>query len=352
MKKTLSVLGLAICELLFSQDIAFSKLYGYGDPVNFYLGSYPVTGSSGLDINWYGGVRLRTSTGVGFQLTEIGNVGIGTSTPQAKFDVNFGNEQKGIRFFQPSTTQNPINTLVSSLMFTWYNNHADMGIIRGDTDNIIGLGFRFNGDEKVRFTPNGNVGIGTSSPVSKLDLGTNYSDPSTFPNKITLWSGGSNNYFGFGISTASLDYFSQGQHRFFVGYNGSPGIEVLTLKANGNAALQGKLEAKEVKVTLTPTADFVFEKDYDLPKLEDVEKHIKENKHLPEIASAKVMEQEGVNIGEFQIKLLQKIEELTLYSIEQNKQIKKLQEENQTLKSQSEKINKLEKQLEQILEKQ
>ncbi|STC93854.1 hypothetical protein [Chryseobacterium carnipullorum] len=72
---------------------------------------------------------------------------------------------------------------------------------------------------------------------------------------------------------------------------------------------------------------------------------------MPEIASAKVMEKDGVNIGEFQIKLLQKIEELTLYSIEQNKQIKKLQEENKTLKSQSEKINKLEKQLEQIVSK-
>lgn len=89
---------------------------------------------------------------------------------------------------------------------------------------------------------------------------------------------------------------------------------------------QGKLEAKEVKVTTTPTADFVFEEDYKLPKLEEVEKHIKEKKHLPEIASAEEMEKDGVNVGEFQIKLLQKIEELTLYSIEQNKRIKNLEE--------------------------
>ena len=100
-------------------------------------------------------------------------------------------------------------------------------------------------------------------------------------------------------------------------------------------AVFGKFEAKEVKVTTTPTADFVFAEDYNLPKLEDVEKHIKENKHLPEIASAKEMEKEGVNVGEFQIKLLQKIEELTLYSIEQNK----------NLKEQAERIKKLEEQL-------
>jgi len=101
--------------------------------------------------------------------------------------------------------------------------------------------------------------------------------------------------------------------------------------ANGNALLNGKLEAKEVKVTLTPTADFVFDEEYKLPELDEVEKHIKEKKHLPEIASAAQMKKEGVNIGEFQIKLLQKIEELTLYTIEQNKQLKKLQENNDKL---------------------
>jgi len=104
---------------------------------------------------------------------------------------------------------------------------------------------------------------------------------------------------------------------------------------NDNMKVNAKFEAKEVKVTSSPTADFVFEENYDLPKLEIVEQFIKENKHLPEIASAKAMEQEGVNVGEFQIKLLQKIEELTLYTIEQNKQ----------LQEQSERIEKLEQQL-------
>ena len=117
------------------------------------------------------------------------------------------------------------------------------------------------------------------------------------------------------------------------------------IKNNGDSAYQGKVEAKEIKVTQGPTADFVFEEDYALPNLEEVEKHIKENKHLPEIASAKDMAKEGVNVGEFQIKLLQKIEELTLYSIEQSKQIKKLQEENKFLKNQSEEIDLLKDEL-------
>ncbi|MCQ9633458.1 hypothetical protein MP477_00655 [Chryseobacterium sp. WG23] len=49
MKKTLSILGLAICGSLFSQNIAFDKLYGNSDPANYYLGHYPVSGSDGLD---------------------------------------------------------------------------------------------------------------------------------------------------------------------------------------------------------------------------------------------------------------------------------------------------------------
>ncbi|WP_053082738.1 hypothetical protein [Chryseobacterium angstadtii] len=111
--------------------------------------------------------------------------------------------------------------------------------------------------------------------------------------------------------------------------------EIMKITPNGNALLQGKLEAKELKVTLSPTADFVFEENYDLPKLEEVAQHIKEKKHLPEIASAKVMEKEGVNVGEFQIKLLQKIEELTLYVIEQNRQLKNQQKKIQKLETEN-----------------
>lgn len=83
----------------------------------------------------------------------------------------------------------------------------------------------------------GNVGIGTTAPNSKLDLGTNYSDPGTYPNKITLWSGGSNNYFGFGVSTGDLDYFSQSNHRFYTGYNGSAGTEKMTILDSGNVGI-------------------------------------------------------------------------------------------------------------------
>ena len=119
---------------------------------------------------------------------------------------------------------------------------------------------------------------------------------------------------------------------------------------NNNISVNGKIESKEIKVSNTPTADFVFEEDYDLPTLEFIEKHIKEKKHLPEIASAKEMEKEGVNIAVFQIQLLQKIEELTLYTIEQEKKIKKQENKIYSLEKQSSKIEKQQKEINQLKE--
>ena len=82
----------------------------------------------------------------------------------------------------------------------------------------------------------------------------------------------------------------------------------------------GKVRADGIVVN-TDGADFVFDKDYSLPSLSNVETYIQENKHLPEIPSAQDMQKEGMNVGDLQTKLLQKIEELTLYVIEQQKQI-------------------------------
>ena len=71
--------------------------------------------------------------------------------------------------------------------------------------------------------------------------------------------------------------------------------------------------------------DFVFEKNYPLPELAEVKKFIETNKHLPEIPSGKVMETQGVEMLDMQMKLLQKVEELMLYTIQQEEKIKALE---------------------------
>ncbi len=89
-------------------------------------------------------------------------------------------------------------------------------------------------------------------------------------------------------------------------------------------AVKGKIRAEEIKVE-TGWADYVFKEDYDLPTLEEVEKHIKEKGHLINIPSAKEVEENGILLGEMNKLLLEKIEELTLYVLKQEKRIDQLQ---------------------------
>ena len=92
-------------------------------------------------------------------------------------------------------------------------------------------------------------------------------------------------------------------------------------------AVNGTIGSTEVKVENTSAwPDFVFEKDYELLTLEEVEEHITEKGHLPEIPSEAEVTLNGINLGEMDTKLLQKIEELTLYLIEQNKKIEALEQ--------------------------
>jgi len=91
--------------------------------------------------------------------------------------------------------------------------------------------------------------------------------------------------------------------------------------------VNGLIHAKEVKVDLTGWSDFVFEQHYHLPDLDEVEKFIKENGHLENIPNEKEVVENGVKLGEMDRLLLRKIEELMLYSIDQNKRIKKLEAE-------------------------
>jgi hypothetical protein len=83
-----------------------------------------------------------------------------------------------------------------------------------------------------------------------------------------------------------------------------------------------------VKVTQTGWADFVFEPDYQLPSLQDLETYIKINKHLPDVPSASEVAKEGLDLGEMNKILLQKIEELTLHVIELEKKINVLQKKD------------------------
>lgn len=92
-------------------------------------------------------------------------------------------------------------------------------------------------------------------------------------------------------------------------------------------SVNGAVRASRVRV-YTDWADYVFEKDYNLPTLEEVEKHIIEKGHLIDIPSANDVENNGIELGEMNKLLLQKIEELTLYIISLNKEVELLKKAN------------------------
>nr|WP_299067389.1 fibronectin type III domain-containing protein [uncultured Allomuricauda sp.] len=99
-------------------------------------------------------------------------------------------------------------------------------------------------------------------------------------------------------------------------------------------AVAGNVIAEGVKVELQGNwPDFVFLKDFDLMKLEEVRKYIKENGHLPNVPSAKTVAQDGIDLGQMDARLLQKVEELTLYLLSQEEEINKLREENTEIKN-------------------
>lgn len=112
---------------------------------------------------------------------------------------------------------------------------------------------------------------------------------------------------------------------------------------NGNFKLyvEGGVRTRQVKVDTDSWADFVFEPSYKLPSLNDIEAYIKANKHLPGVPSAKELKKEGMNLGDMHKIQMQKIEELTLYTIQ-------LKKENEALKQKVNKYDALAKRLEKL----
>tara|TARA_R110000796_G_scaffold251498_1_gene383044 strand:+ start:4444 stop:5133 length:690 start_codon:yes stop_codon:yes gene_type:complete len=186
------------------------------------------------------------------------------------------------------------------------------------------------------YPSSGNVGIGTVTPTAKLEVvhtGTIGSQWNPGNSYLTLKDGNNslimdvNEIYGsgplfFGSANGDIANFRNVS-------SGSP-VDRMIIKASGNVGIgttvpdamltvKGNIHAKEIKVDLSvPAPDYVFKEDYDLRTLEETKSYIKENGHLPNIPSAQDFEENGLDLGVMNMKLLEKIEELTLYVIQQN----------------------------------
>ncbi|WP_421809748.1 hypothetical protein [Flagellimonas sp.] len=191
---------------------------------------------------------------------------------------------------------------------------------------------------------NGHLGIGTTSPTSKLDVRGVLASTHNNGNKMALLtSGDGNSYLNFsgGASTSRIGFQIDGSSKMSIYNDGSVAIGTSSTGTH-KLAVEGSIGAREIKVEVGTWSDYVFKEDYDLPTLEEVEQHIKERGHLINIPSAKEVEENGIELGEMNKLLLEKIEELTLYVIELKKEVDKTNILEGLVKEQGQRIKELE----------
>ncbi|MGQ7855248.1 hypothetical protein ACUN24_13520 [Pedobacter sp. WC2501] len=169
-----------------------------------------------------------------------------------------------------------------------------------------------------------NIGMGTNNPIGKLDV-----RGAAFIGTSDLLLGSNGSFIQIdqgnvsGNTYSQLRAFSNGGAltNNLILQNSGGRVGIGTTNPSDMLTVAGKIGAREIKVSTNAGADFVFEPGYEIPDLKALEKFVKTHKHLPEIPTAKEMVENGVNLGELNIKLLQKVEELTLYLIEKDKKI-------------------------------
>ncbi|TCI90003.1 tail fiber protein [Tenacibaculum sp. M341] len=338
-----------------------------------------------------------------FLINHDGNIGIGTTNPSSKLTVGtqtsnspsliaqFGShnpdgEARVLSLINSGGGTNP------STSIDFHNNSiwSPTGKIQTEqvgtsTESVLNF-YTYNSGLKKRMiiNQNGHVGIGTISPNSKLTVGTQTSNspsdiaqfgsykpdgearvlslvnsgggsnPSTsidFHNNSNWSPTGKIQTEQIGTSTESVlnfyTYKSGLKKRMIINQNGHVGIG--TFSPDMELTVNGKIHAKEMKIDLAvPAPDYVFKSDYNLRSIEEIEHFINKHSHLPEIPSAEEFAKNGVMQAEMDMNLLKKIEELTLYTIDQQKEINSQKKEIEELKKQKSEIKQQQKKIEKL----
>ncbi|MEQ9062722.1 MAG: hypothetical protein RIE58_00995 [Vicingaceae bacterium] len=282
---------------------------------------------------------------VDFSINSInGFTGIGTENAKGRLDVNSGHLNFDDALFVGA---NHLQSHMGGIIHHQYSNYAWQEVAQNtaDLDNSS-LRFHFTNRSNVGelIRPDvltihslGRVGINTANPTSALEVkgavkinqGTiNTWTDAHWSERIYMPIGGaivtdapsnvSQRHLGFGMTNEGW-YFITGDDQ--LGQDNNPVKYAAVLETDG------KFTTREVVVSLVDHGawpDYVFNEDYKLKSLQEVEKYIEINGHLPEVPSADKISEDGINLGEMNALLLKKLEELTLHVIQQSKEIEKL----------------------------
>ena len=284
--------SITLRDTTVAPSITTNKLYVFNGILYWNGTALGTVGGTGGWVDDGTVVRLNTITDM---------VGIGTTNPRGRLDLGEGGLNKNLRLGDYLDIG---ETDYLNVVYFGINSILSSSSISGGYNRFI-----------PRYNPGQGLVIAQNGPAQSLDIygidWENSSEEKDFPSDFT--------------------------HIIRFNYDGNVGIG--TQNPTHLLTVNGTVEAEELLLN-TVGADFVFEDDYRLRSLNEVEAYIKENKHLPEIPSAEEMEKKGVGTSKIQSKLLQKVEELTLYMIEmkknqdiQNNKVKMLEEENRILKN-------------------
>ncbi len=309
-----------------------------------------------------------------------GNLGLGTSTPAVRLDVKASSSGAATERLQNSSstgysgTEYLDNAGNVDLFFGLDNANANT---RFNSINNFPIAILTNSTERMRVTSNGKIGIGTASPTEKLHVfenadvntvltvenpNTGLSAAGAFRAKsdsatVSFQAHGSGRTLSrFGQPLASWAEFLQvtgnglilgtladkplilgtnSVNRIQVTASGDVGIGTTApsskLHVNGDIRVSGGSFIDD-GVTLN-APDYVFEPSYSLMPLAQLREFVSREKHLPNVPTAADIKKQGLDLSKFQMRLLEKVEELALYTLAQEEHVRSLSDENQELKA-------------------